>query len=173
MGAPMAPTVAHARMAANWSGNRPTNAGWNPLRPGRVQVVGMQNEKVVDTWRTRGFVILPAFLSAEDLAPALGELEAMFPTSEGFHDGTDSRRTRYVEDEFDGIDVFPFASTEFSLLAVHPRIVQLAEDLLSQPDLRISSAETPQRRQRHLRLESRTIRPCTPQNSPAQARRAQ
>jgi hypothetical protein len=102
MGAPMAPTVAHARMAASWSGNRPTNAGWNPLRPGRVQVVGMQNEKVVDTWRTRGFVILPAFLSAEDLAPALGELEAMFPTSEGFHDGTDSRRTRYVEDEFDG-----------------------------------------------------------------------
>ena len=141
MGAPMAPTVAHARMAASWSGNRPTNAGWNPLRAGRVQAVGMQNEKVVDTWRTRGFVILPAFLSAEDLAPALGELEAMFPTSEGFHDGTDPRRTRYVEDEFDGVDVFPFASTEFSLLAVHPRIVQLAEDLLGQLDLRISSAE--------------------------------
>jgi hypothetical protein len=141
MGAPMAPTVAHARMAANWSGNRPTNAGWNPLRPGRVQAVGMQNEKVVDTWRTRGFVILPAFLSAEDIAPALGELEAMFPTSEGFHDGTDPRCTRYVEDEFDGIDVFPFASTEFSLLAVHPRIVQLAEDLLGQPDLQIFSAE--------------------------------
>ncbi|NED97858.1 phytanoyl-CoA dioxygenase family protein [Phytoactinopolyspora alkaliphila] len=96
---------------------------------------------IVDAWRTDGFVILPGFLSADDLAPALGEMDTMFPTPNGFHDGTDPRRTRYVEDEFDGIDKFPFSSTEFSLLAVHPRIVQLAENLLGQTDLRISSAE--------------------------------
>lgn len=99
------------------------------------------NNGIVDAWRTDGFVILPGFLSTDDLAPALGEVETMFPTPEGFHDGTDPRHIRYLEDEFDGIDAFPFASTEFSLLAAHPRLVQLAEDLLGQSDLRISSAE--------------------------------
>jgi hypothetical protein len=96
---------------------------------------------VADEWRTRGFVILPGFLSGEDLAPALGDLATMFPTPEGFHHGIDERRARYVEDEFDGIDAFPFTSSEFSLLAVHPRIVELAETLLGQTDLRLSSAE--------------------------------
>jgi hypothetical protein len=95
----------------------------------------------VDAWRRDGFVILPAFIPTDDLVPALNELPTMFPTPEGFHDATDPRRTRYVEDEFDGIDAFPFASTELSLLAVNPRIVELAEALLDQTDLRISSAE--------------------------------
>ncbi len=101
----------------------------------------MTNGNVAEAWRTQGFVILPVFLSADDLAPALAELDQMFPTPEGFHDGTDPRRSRFVEDEFDGIDSFPFASTELSLLAVHPRIVGLAETLLGHADLRISSAE--------------------------------
>ncbi|MFI5691287.1 phytanoyl-CoA dioxygenase family protein [Kribbella sp. NPDC051586] len=99
------------------------------------------NGNIADEWRTRGFVVLPGFLSGEDLEPALGELPAMFPTPEGFHGGTDERRSRYVEDEFDGIDAFPFTSPAFSLLAVHPKIVGLAETLLGQSDLRLSSAE--------------------------------
>jgi hypothetical protein len=90
----------------------------------------VDRDSIADTWRTDGFVILPSYLSSDDLAPALGDLETMFPTPDGFHDGTDPRRERYVRDEFDGIDGFPFASTELSLLAVHPRIIQLAEDLL-------------------------------------------
>jgi hypothetical protein len=87
-------------------------AGRKPVAP---RVSGPQidsvDKRIVNTWRADGFVILPAYLSAEDLAPALGELETMFPTPEGFHDGTDPRRDRYIHDEFDGIDVFPFAST--------------------------------------------------------------
>jgi hypothetical protein len=101
----------------------------------------MPNEDVAEAWRSQGFVILPAFLSADELAPVLAELDQLFPTPEGFHDGTDPRRSRFVEDEFDGIDSFPFASTELSLLAVHPRIIGLAETLLVHSDLRISSAE--------------------------------
>lgn len=98
-------------------------------------------DDVVERWRTEGFVVLPGFLTADDLAPALGELDQMFPSAEGFHDGTDPRRGRYTEDEFDGIDGFPFASTEFSLLAVHTRLTELAEALLGTRELRISSAE--------------------------------
>jgi hypothetical protein len=100
------------------------------------------NEKEVhDAWRRDGFVILPMYLSEIELAPALNELGIVFPTAVGFHDATDPRHERYRNDEFDGIDVFPFASTELSLLAVAPRLVELAERLLGEKDLRIYSAE--------------------------------
>ena len=101
----------------------------------------MQPGSNADALRADGFVILPAHLSEADLAPAVSAMETVFPTAAGFHDGTDPRRGRYLQDEFDGIDAFPFASVELSLLAVHPRLVQLAEELLGQTDLRVSSAE--------------------------------
>jgi hypothetical protein len=104
-------------------------------------VARVNEDEIVATWRTDGFVMLPGHLSSGDLASALAELERMFPTPEGFHDGTDPRRQRFVVDEFDGIDAFPFASPAMSLLAVHPRIVELAELLLGRQDLRIYSAE--------------------------------
>ena len=101
----------------------------------------MQPRSTADALDSDGYVILPAFLPEADLAPAVDALEEMFPTPAGFHDETDPRRARYLQDEFDGIDTFPFASVEFSLLAVHPRLIQLAEELLGQTDLRLSGAE--------------------------------
>ncbi len=65
----------------------------------------------------------------------------MYPTAEGFHDGTGERRDRFTVDEWAGIDSFPFRSTELSLLAVSGRVIDLAETLLADSDLRISSAE--------------------------------
>jgi hypothetical protein len=84
------------------------------------------------TWRMDGFVILPGYLSEIELAAAVSELGMVFPTAGGFHDATDPRHERFRSDEFDGIDVFPFASTELSLLAVAPRLVELAERLLGE-----------------------------------------
>ncbi len=92
-------------------------------------------------WHTYGFAILPGFVPADELAPAAGELERLFPTAAGFHDRTDPRFGRFVGDEFAGIDSFPFASLEVSLLAVHERLVALAERLLGSRDIRIYSAE--------------------------------
>ena len=92
-------------------------------------------------WESEGFVVLPAFLPAEELAPAVGELPSQFPTPEGFHDGTDPRRERYLGDEFAGIDTFPFASTEVSLLALHPRLLELAQALLPEDDVQLYAAE--------------------------------
>jgi len=45
-------------------------------------------------WQTHGFVILPGFVPAAKLKPALDELPAMYPTAEGFHGRTDERRDR-------------------------------------------------------------------------------
>jgi hypothetical protein len=93
-------------------------------------------------WNADGFVILPGFLPAADVKRAAGELGLMFPTAEGFHDGTDPRRERFLGDEFAGIDTFPFAAVEVSLLAVHDRILALAEALLGDRDLHLYGAES-------------------------------
>lgn len=92
-------------------------------------------------WVEDGFVILPGYVPPDDLKPAVGELELLFPSSEGFHDATDPRRERYVGDQFAGIDYLPFASTEISLLAVNDRILKLAETLLGADSVQISGAE--------------------------------
>jgi hypothetical protein len=92
-------------------------------------------------WRTHGFVVLPGFIPADELAPAASELGQLFPSPDGFHDGSDARCERFLGDEFAGIDAFPFASVELSLLAVHPRLSRLAEALLEDHDVRLYSAE--------------------------------
>lgn len=92
-------------------------------------------------WHDDGFVILDGHLSPDLLAPALGELERVFPTPSGFHDGTDERRARFMGDEFEGIDDFPFSSVELSLLAVSAPVVTLARELLGEEDVRLYSAE--------------------------------
>jgi hypothetical protein len=101
----------------------------------------MNEAEILSGWRADGFVMLNGYLSAADLAPAVAELGTMFPSGGGFHDHGDPRYSRYLADEFDGIDLFPFASVEVSLLAVHDRLIRLAELLLSGTDVRISSAE--------------------------------
>jgi hypothetical protein len=98
-------------------------------------------DSAVEEWRTHGFAILPGFIPAGELRPALDQMPTMFPTADGFHDGTDERRSRFTGDEFAGIDTFPFGSTELSLLAVSDRVVDLAQALLEDGDLRIYSAE--------------------------------
>jgi hypothetical protein len=98
-------------------------------------------DAAVEEWRTHGFAILPGFIPVGELRPALDELPSMFPTADGFHDGTDERRGRFLGDEFAGIDTFPFRGTELSLLAVDDRLAGLAERFLGESDLRIYSAE--------------------------------
>jgi hypothetical protein len=101
----------------------------------------MELDDAVQAWNDDGYAILPALIPAEELKPAVAELGLMFPPADGFHDGTDPRRDRFIGDEFAGIDPFPFASTEVSLLTVHPRILALAEALLNEGDIHIYTAE--------------------------------
>ncbi|WP_344344187.1 phytanoyl-CoA dioxygenase family protein, partial [Kitasatospora putterlickiae] len=102
----------------------------------------MTSDDMRAEFREDGFVILPGYLSAGELAPAVGELGTMFPSPEGYHERTDPRWERFPGDEFAGIDQFPFTSAELSLLAVHDRLVDLARDLLDDDDLRIYGAES-------------------------------
>jgi hypothetical protein len=118
------------------AGRKPVAAGGTAREAAAVDLGSAARE-----WQTHGFVILPGFVPAAELKPALDDLPAMYPTAEGFHDGTDERRDRFTADEWAGIDSFPFRSAELSLLAVSDRVTDLAETLLADSDLRISSAE--------------------------------
>lgn len=98
--------------------------------------------RAVAEWDEHGVVVLPRFVSSQDLGAAQRELPLMFPTLEEFHDNVDdARNARYRGDEFAGITDFPFDSVEWSLLAVHPRLVDLAQSLLGTDDVRLYAAE--------------------------------
>jgi hypothetical protein len=92
----------------------------------------------MDDWESDGFVVRPGLL---DVEAAAAELDLMFPSPDGFHDGTDPRRERFLGDEFAGIDTFPFASVEVSLLAVHDKVLALASELLGDDDIHLYGAE--------------------------------
>ena len=98
-------------------------------------------EAAVAAWREDGFAVLPAHIPADDLRAAVSELQLIYPTADGYHDRVDPERNRRFDDEFGGIDDFPFDSTAISLLAVHPRLIDLAERLLGTDDLRVYSIE--------------------------------
>jgi hypothetical protein len=96
---------------------------------------------VARSWSEDGYAILPAYLSEAELAPAVAEIPILYPTADEYHDRVDPGRNQRFEDEFGGIDDFPFVSNALSLLALHPRLIDLAERLLGTDDLRVYSIE--------------------------------
>ena len=103
-------------------------------------VARVSPDDVKTQFASDGFVILPAFLSAEELAPAVADLPAVFPTAEEFHRDPNAPGNRRFCDEFAGITSFPSDSTALNLLAVHPRLIDLGE-LLLEDDLRAYAIE--------------------------------
>jgi hypothetical protein len=98
----------------------------------------MDLNAATQSWIEDGFVVLPGYLPGTDLAPAVDELGLLFPSAADFHDGADpDRNARFVGDEFDGIDGFPFASPALNRVPVCDALVELATTLLRTPDIRL------------------------------------
>ncbi len=95
-----------------------------------------------ESWVRDGFVVLPGYLPADVLNPAVDELDLLFPSADDFHDGVaPDRNARFIGDEFNGIDSFPFASLALNRVPVSDALVTLASRLLGSPDIRLYSAE--------------------------------
>jgi hypothetical protein len=89
-----------------------------------------------------GYAIAPGFLSADEIAPAIADLPLLFPTADEFADDVDPRRNdRFRVGQFGGVDVLPFESVAWNLLAVHPLLIEVAEAALGTDDLRLYRAE--------------------------------
>lgn len=95
----------------------------------------------VEHFHEHGYVVLPAFLTPHDLRPAQDELSLLFPTAEEYHAGLDADLNgRFAGGAFAGIDRFPYASVEWSLLGVSAPVVGLAEALLGTSAVRLYEA---------------------------------
>ncbi len=88
-----------------------------------------------------GFVVLTGFLTAGQIADAVDDITVEFPTAEEFRLDADPERNRRFREEFGGITPFPARSTALNLLSVHPRLIELAQVLLDDEDLRSYSIE--------------------------------
>lgn len=95
-------------------------------------------EAATEHFREHGYVLLRGFLTDDDLRPAQNELGLVFPTAEEYHDSQDADlRGRFAGRGSAGIDYFPFASVEWSLLGVSSPIAGLAEALLGTSAVRL------------------------------------
>jgi hypothetical protein len=101
----------------------------------------MVSVEVARAFLEDGFVVLPGYLSRADIRAAQSRLAEVFPTGDEFHDDADHDRNERFRDEFGGIVDFPFGPVELSLLAVHERMIWLAEGLLGTDDVRVYSIE--------------------------------
>lgn len=98
--------------------------------------------RAVQLLRDDGYAILPGFIPETELADAIGELPLMYPTAEEFEAEADSTRMhRFRESQFGGVDCLPFASMAWNLLAVNPRILSLAREILHTSEVRLYQAE--------------------------------
>jgi hypothetical protein len=89
-------------------------------------------------FREHGYVVLSGFLTEHDLRPAQDELTLVFPTAEQYHDSRDPYlKARFAGRVSAGVDYFPFASVEWSLLGVSEPLAGLAEALLDSPAIRV------------------------------------
>ena len=102
----------------------------------------MDLSMAVDTWNRDGYVVLPEYIPSDELQRAVDALPVFFPTRDEFHDAADpERNARFIGDEFNGIDVFPFGSLAVNRLPVCQAMIDLATTLLGTQDVRLYSAE--------------------------------
>ena len=105
-----------------------------------------------------GWVVIERLLTEAEIEAAYPGLFGLYPTPEVFHAGDDARigafragaearanqgeEPRFRPLQFVGLKEFPFADQTLNLLALHPAIIAVAEDLLRTREVRLYQAET-------------------------------
>jgi len=109
-------------------------------------------------FETHGWVLIERLLDEAEIDAALPGLFEEYPTPTQFHSGTDPLIAAFRENadaaanagtegrfrplQFVGLKEFPFPDQALNLLALHPAIIAVAEDLLRTRDVRLYQAET-------------------------------
>src|ERR1700747_1172559 len=115
------------------------------------------NAEHVAHFQRHGWVLIEHLLTANEIDAALPGLFELYPTPQAFHAG-DPRSAAYRAEahapenagdearfrplQFVGLKEFPFTQQILNRLALHPAIIQVAEDLLATRDVRLYQAET-------------------------------
>jgi ectoine hydroxylase-related dioxygenase (phytanoyl-CoA dioxygenase family) len=94
----------------------------------------------ISEFHDAGFVVVPNFLSREEVAAATQGVSAHFPSPEEYNADPDSFR-RLRESQFSGIDMFPWRHLELNRLTVHPGLLDAVRRILACEDIRLYKAE--------------------------------
>jgi hypothetical protein len=109
--------------------------------------------------KRHGWVLIERLLEEGEIDAAQSGLFALYPRPEEFHSGAGDPRSgifrkggdapanqgddpRFRPLQFAGLREFPFRDQSLNLLALHPAILAVAEDLLGTRDVRLYQAET-------------------------------
>src|SRR5215469_3147286 len=112
----------------------------------------------IDHFRRHGWVLIENLVDRAEIDAAHKGLFEIYPTPEDFHAGKDPRERAYRDGsdsplnqggdprfrplQFAGLKEFPFADQTLNLLALHPAIIAVAEEVLATRDVRLYQAET-------------------------------
>lgn len=102
----------------------------------------------VQAWRKDGAVLLPDFLTAAEVEPAVRDFETLYPdcvagAAHPVQLTADGEVGAFNPDQFSHFDDMPFAcSTALNLIALHPAVIALARDALGAHDVRLYQAHT-------------------------------
>ncbi len=94
----------------------------------------------VDELRERGFVLVPGFLSPDELAAAQAALWKHFPTPEQYF-ADPASYSEYGTSQFAGVEDFPYRSWDLNRLAIHPDLVNFAARFLGTDELHLYKVE--------------------------------
>ena len=89
---------------------------------------------------SQGFVIVPGFLSANEVAAACAGLFTVFPPPDEYH-ADPEKYAAFGTSQFAGLRNFPCASWEVNRLAFHPDLVNAAERYLGTNDIELYKFE--------------------------------
>ena len=97
-------------------------------------------DATLDEVRERGFALMEGFLTPAELEAARRALWLHFPTAEDYF-AEPERYARYADDQFAGVEEFPYRSWDLNRLAFHPDLVDAAERFLGTPELHLYKVE--------------------------------
>ena len=96
-------------------------------------------DRNIETYLRHGFVVVPQFLSGEELERARRGMLGYFPTAEEL--AATPQRYGFVHDDPERLQVeFPFANDALNDISTHPRLVAFVERVLGTRDVLLSQA---------------------------------
>ena len=104
----------------------------------------------IDQWRQEGFVIIPDFFSAQEIAPIVTDYERIYG-KKGAGDFAGSELNLKEEDgqgafrnnQFKNIDILPYdGSIEMNLISLHPALIEFAKQVLCSDDVHLYQSHT-------------------------------
>jgi hypothetical protein len=106
------------------------------------------NTAHIDAWREKGFVLIPDFFTADEIAPVCADYEALYGGFRPEHgEAIDVKKEGMIgathRKQFLHTEILPYqGGIDMNLLSLHPAVIRLARDLLGVPAVHLYQSHT-------------------------------